>query len=65
MKSENAMGFLQNFKIPAAQYFGKIRAIFQPVVGDFFEHISTQGFFDNLVGRSENDDSIEMSFQEV
>ncbi len=50
MESEHAMGFLQNFKIPAAQYFGKIWAIFQPVVGDFFEHFSIQRFFNVSLG---------------
>jgi hypothetical protein len=25
-------------------------AIFKPVVGDFYEHFSNQGFFDSLVG---------------
>ncbi len=44
MESEHAMGFLQNFKIPAAQYFGKIWAIFQPVVGDFLNFFRTKGF---------------------
>ena len=28
-----------------------ILAIFEPVVGDFYEHFSTKGFFDSLVGR--------------
>ena len=28
-----------------------ILAIFEPVVGDFYEHFSIQGFFDSLVGR--------------
>ena len=27
-----------------------ILAIFEPVVGDFYEHFSSQGFFDSLVG---------------
>lgn len=27
-----------------------ILAIFKPVVGDFYEHFSNQGFFDSLVG---------------
>jgi hypothetical protein len=26
-------------------------AIFKPVVGDFYEHFSNQGFFDSLVGQ--------------
>jgi hypothetical protein len=28
-----------------------IWAIFKPVVGDFYEHFSNQGFFDSLVGQ--------------
>ena len=28
-------------------------AIFQPVVGDFYEHFSNQGFFDSLVSTLE------------
>jgi hypothetical protein len=36
----------------SAQHFGNILAIFKPVVGDFYEHFSNQGFFDSLVGRS-------------
>ena len=28
-----------------------ILAIFEPVVGDFYEHFSNQGFFDSLVRR--------------
>jgi len=31
------------------QHFGNILAIFKPVVGDFYEHFSIQGFFDSLV----------------
>ena len=27
-----------------------ILAIFEPVVGDFYEHFSNKGFFDSLVG---------------
>ena len=29
-----------------------ILAIFKPVVGDFYEHFSNQGFFDSLVRRT-------------
>lgn len=35
----------------SAQHFGNILAIFKPVVGDFCELFSNQGFFDSLVGR--------------
>jgi hypothetical protein len=28
-------------------------AIFKPVVGDFYEHFSKQGFFDSLVGQKQ------------
>ena len=35
----------------SAQHFGNILAIFKPVVGDFYEHFSNQGFFDSLVGQ--------------
>jgi hypothetical protein len=35
----------------SAQEFGKILVIFEPAVGDFYEHFSNQGFFDSLVGR--------------
>jgi len=31
--------------------FRHILAILKPVVGDFYEHFSNQGFFDSLVGR--------------
>jgi hypothetical protein len=34
----------------SAQHFGNISAILKPVVGDFYEHFSKQGFFDSLVG---------------
>ena len=33
----------------SAQHFGNILAISKPVVGDFYEHFSNQGFFDSLV----------------
>jgi hypothetical protein len=33
----------------SAQQFGHIVAIFEPVMGDFFEHFSSKGFFDSLV----------------
>jgi hypothetical protein len=35
----------------SAQHSGNILAFFKPVVGDFYEHFSNQGFFDSLVGR--------------
>ena len=30
-------------------HYGKKLLVFEPVVGDFYEHISNQGFFDSLV----------------
>jgi hypothetical protein len=35
----------------SARHFGNVLAIFEPVVGDFYEYFSNQGFFDSLVGR--------------
>jgi hypothetical protein len=45
----------KQFKAPyflcSEEHFGNILAIFQLVVGDFYEHFSDQGFFDSLVGQ--------------
>ena len=37
-------------------HFGKNLVVFEPVVGDFYEHFSKQGFFDSFVGLTKQEE---------